>query len=228
MTEQPNPTTTTAEAVVLSIEDSAHSAWRRVSPYSTHLLIVAVFAVIFASLYGLVNHWQTAAETRAWQQIFAADFAARQTPNQAATALSKIMPEIATAHARFYAYMLEQSRLSAGDDRGDWELAATAAQNFLDQFPRSPWAAQVRFDYAGILANLGKYAEAAGAYLTVAQTRDRFRDEALWFAALCNERAGKTNEALDGYARIAGDAQNGYAALANFARLRLEQKPINN
>lgn len=224
MNDENQPATET-EKVILAVEHSAHTAWAKIRQYKTHLIVLCLAVLVFSLIYSAVATLRERTEQAAWKQIFTTDFYAREKKQQTLSAeYEKIMPEIAGANAGFYPYMQMLTVYGVGDKKDNLAIAIKAAETLIKNFPRHPFINQVRFDYATILMNLERYAEALTQYQNIIATGDKaFFNVARLYAGLAAENAGKNNEALDFYTRLTAE-RNEFSALAEFARLRLETK----
>lgn len=221
-----NETPSEAVKLLLNMENSAHNIIAKVVEVKKMIILATVAIVVLALLFAIVSQIQQKAENKAWNNIFVAEFNARQQGKADALdeQFKKIAPEIANSKARFYPQMLELAQYGVSDKKEDLQKAAAAAEKFLAEFPKSSFVNQVRLDYAAVLANLGDCAKAEAQYKEVMATGDR--DEkysARLFAALMQEQTGHNEEALDNYARLANERAE-LASVAAYARLRLEEK----
>lgn len=181
-------------------------------------------------LYMLLSYLQERAELKAWSKIFVAQFDAQTGTKPESELLEKVITECRGAHALFYAQMLRYGELGVENNPVALEAAQKTCEQFLAEFPSHPMAGQVRVDYGTILANSGKYDLARTQYELIAKSGPEYlRRDASLFQALCYEKEGKAQEALDIYTRITtdlealnyGDVAVDYAA---FAKALLQQK----
>ncbi len=181
-------------------------------------------------LYLIVTYLQERSDNKAWAAIFAAQYTAQVEGKPEAALLDKVIADCSGARALFYARMLQYGDNAITGSPESLKSAQASCEAFLKDYPSHAFAGQVRVDYGSILANQGKYDLARAQYAQVAkQGPDYMRGEASLFEALCLEKEGKLQEALDAYGKIINGSGTLYmndiiVDYASFAKTLLLQK----
>ena len=202
----------------------------RVLAFKRQIGVALVALLVALVAYLIIDYMQQKADQKAWTSIFAAQYSAQIENKPEAQLLETVITECSGARALFYARMLQYGDLALIGSPESLKSAQEACEAFLKDYPSHPFAGQVRVDYGSILANQGKTDLARAQYAQVAKNGpDYVRVEAALFEALCLEKEGKLQEALDAYGKIINNPSPLYmndiiVDYASFAKANLLQK----